>query len=117
MADQRNSLRNSELALRIMDGSTASVFDLDEFWGTSFFVSGDGEGIWKTLASLTGSDHGHIADKYEVGAVAMSSRALLHRDLQKRVGKKTTKEVFKPHTLMRKIEAAYDTSALLGGAK
>jgi len=115
LADQRNGLRNSELAVRIMDGSTASVFDLDEFWGTAFFISGDNGG-WKTLGSLTGSDHSDIADKYRVGAIAMSSREDLHRDLAKMVGRKTTIEVFKPHILMRKIESAYDTSALLGGA-
>jgi len=116
LADQRNSLRNSELATRIMDGSITSVFDLDIFWGTTFFVSGDGEGVWKTLGSLTGSDHGYIADKYEVGAIAMSSRATLHRDLQTQVGQKTTIQVLKPEILMRKIQTAYDTTALIGGA-
>lgn len=118
LADRRNGLRNSELATRIMSGETASVFDLDDFWGTAFFISGDGDGgVWKTLGSLTGSDHSDIADKYRVGAIAMSSREDLHRDLAKKVGRKTTIEVFKPHVLMQKIESAYDTSALLGGAK
>ena len=87
LADQRNGLRNSELAVRIMDGSTTSVFDLDEFWGTAFFISGD-DGGWKALESLTGSDHSNIADKYEVGAIAMSSRKDLHRDLAKKSGRK-----------------------------
>lgn len=113
LATQRNQLRSTQLATRLMDGTMDSVFDLEQFWGTTFFVQGEG---WKTLAKLTGSDHSIIADKYEVGAMAMSSRAELHRTLAKKVGKKTTIEVLKPQTLMRNISIAYDTSALIGGA-
>lgn len=113
LATQRNALRSTQLATRLMDGSLASVFDLDTFWGTTFFVQGEG---WKTLGSLTGSDHSLIADKYEIGAVAMSSRAELHRHLATKVGSKTTIEVLQPQALMTTIAAAYDTTALIGGA-
>lgn len=114
LADQRNSLRRTQLVVRLMDGTTDSIFDLDGFWGTTFFVQGEG---WKPLGSLTGSDHNQIADKYEVGATAFSARARLHRNLAVKVGKKTTQEVFKPRPLLRSISRAYDTPALMEGAK
>jgi hypothetical protein len=115
LADQRNQLRSSQLAVRLMDGTVDSVFDLDKFWSTAVFVQGEG---WKPLESLTGSDHTRIADKYGMGAIALLSRENLHRDLAKKVGKKkTTREVFEAGPLLQMITRAYDTPALMGGAR
>jgi hypothetical protein len=95
-----------------LDGSADAVFDLDRFWATVFFVPGDG---WKALGDLTGADHELIADKYELGAIALRARADFHRSVASKVGNSTTKEAFNPRTLMRQIDAAYNTAALTGG--
>ncbi len=113
---QRNSLRHTQLANRLKDGTTSAVFDLKEFWSTPFHVPG---GIkWKQLGDLTGADHTLIADRYEFAAVAVTARAELHRNLADVVGISTTKEVYDPKRLMREIDYAYDTTRQLpGGTK
>ena len=112
LAFQRNNLRKSNLARRILDGTSAAVFDVDKFWNTPFFIQGEG---WKVLGSLTGKDHEVIADKYELGAVAMGSRAEFHRELAIQVGNRTTREVYDPKKLLKQISGAYDTAAITGG--
>jgi hypothetical protein len=53
-----------------------------------------------------------------MGAIALLSRENLHRDLAKKVGKKkTTREVFEAGPLLQMITRAYDTPALMGGAR
>ncbi len=112
LAFQRNKLRKSSLASRLMDGSADNVFDLKTFWATPFYVPGED---WKTLGELTGDDHTAIAEKYEIAEVAANSRAQLHRRLAEQVGSLTTKEVFDPKKLLREIDYAYDTSKQLSG--
>lgn len=111
LAGERNSLRKSQLAERLVSGKADSVFDLEQFWSTAYFVPGSG---WKGLGELTGKDHEAIADKYEVASVAMKARADLHRNLAKKVGGSTTKETFKPTQLIQEIQTAYDTEHQLG---
>lgn len=113
MSAERNNLRSSQLMKRLADGTADAVFDLERFWTTAFYVPGNG---WKGLGDLTGRDHEAIADRYELGAVAMSLRAELHRELAQKVGAKTTKDVYKPKLLAQQISMAYDTHSQLGGS-
>lgn len=114
MTMQRNSLRHTQLANRLRDGTTNSVFDLKEFWATPFHVPGGTR--WKRLGDLTGDDHTAIADKYELAAVAVTARGELHRKLALEVGASTTESIYDPKKLLREIEYAYDTGRqLLGG--
>lgn len=113
MAMQRNALRHTSLATRLMDGTADAVFDINQFWATPFFVPGSRE--WKTLGLLTGPDHGLIADKYEVAAVAVTARGELHRKLQTVVGDSTTEAVYDAPRLLREIDRAYDTQNQLPG--
>lgn len=110
---QRNQLRKTNLATRLLDGTADSVFDVTNFWATPFYVHK--LGIWKTLGELTGPDHAAIAERYEIAEVAAGSRGKLHRRLAAEVGDSTTQEVFDPKRLIPQIDAAYDTSKQLPG--
>lgn len=110
MANERNALRQAELTKRLISGVSDSVFDLEQFWSTAFFVPGDG---WKSLGNLTGADHAQIATKYEMLEEASRARAELHRELADKVGDSTTREVFQPTQLVSRIQLAYDTQAQL----
>ncbi len=113
LAAQRNHLKNSQLAIRLMDGSMDSVFDTDKLWATTFFVPGD---TWKSLGELTSDDHEAIAEKYGVLATASIARADMHRDLAKRIGGGTTADL-QPRHVVKAINRAYNTQPALTGGK
>lgn len=64
----------------------------------------DEENTWKRMGDMVGSDHGYVADGYDLRAIANVKHRELHRILQRKVGDRRTSEVFTEEQLQSMVD-------------